>query len=166
MVGTPEMIDGKNKILLFRVLGAKDPASKLVFQTEHTFTFSRSLDSIVTKDGAKIKVGELESTIDINAIQAKDDPVGEMLQNCVIDGVKLEVWEVNFDEDLKEGDKYPAVYCQGFLESWESTASAEDEAEITAPFTVDLKPQFGMATLSEEQQETAQYAFRDTTEIE
>jgi|SRR5690625_3324587 len=162
MPDTPRMLEGKHKVLLFRKYGDKDAATKLVFQTEHTFSYNRELDAIVTKDGAVIKVGELESEVDINAIQAKTDPVAEMLQDSVVEGERLELWEVNIDPDVEEDDKYPAVYCQGYLESWEPASSAEDEAEISSTFKVDLKPQFGMATMSEEQQETAQYAFRDT----
>lgn len=161
---TPKMLDGKNKILLFRKYGEKDAATKLVFQTEHTFSYSRDMDAIVTKDGAVIKVGELEAEVDIDAIQSTKDPTFKMLEKAMIDGDRLELWEVNIDEDLKEDDKFPAVYSQGFLETWEPVSSAEDEAEISASFRVDLKPQFGMATLSEEQQQTAQYAFRDTIE--
>lgn len=158
-----EMLQGKNKILLFRKLSDQSKqAAKLAFQTEHTFSYSRSLDKIVTKDGTIIKVGELESEVSIEAIQAKSDPLSEMLRDSVLKGEKLELWEVTVDEELKTGDKYPAVYCQGYLDSWETPASAEDEATISSNFNVELEPQFGMATLTAEQQEAVQYAFRDT----
>lgn len=169
-----EMLQGKNKVLLFRRLADQETsAAKLVFQTDHTFSYSRSLDRIVTKDGSVVKVGELESEVSIEAIQAKKDPVGEMLRNAAIKGEKLELWEVTVDEDLKEevtddatqeviATKYPAVYAQGYLDGWENGAGAEDESTISTTFQVDLEPQFGMATLTEEQQEAVQYAFKDT----
>lgn len=159
-----EMQQGKNKILLFRRLKDQDEenAIKLVFQTEHTFEYSRELDKIVTKDGTVIKVGELETEVDIEAIQAKDDPVNKMLRDSVRKGEKLELWEVNVDEDLKEEDKYPAVYCQGYLNEWSEPSSAEDESTISSTFEVELEPQFGMATLTKNQQEAVQYAFKDT----
>lgn len=159
-----EMQQGKNKILLFRRLTDQtvDNAIKLVFQTEHTFSYSRSLEKIVTKDGAVIKVGELESEVSIEAIQAKGDVLADMLRDSVLKGEKLELWEVTVDEDLKETDKYPAIYCQGYLESWETPSSVEDEATISTTFQIEMEPQFGMATLTEEQQEAVQYAFRDT----
>ncbi len=161
-----EMQQGKNKILLFRRLKDQEKeAAKLVFQTEHTFSYNRDLEKIVTKDGSIIKVGELETEVSIEAIQAKKDPVADMLQQSVIKGEKLELWEVNVDEDLREGDKFPAVYCQGYLDSWEPTASAEDEAEVSSNFNVELEPQFGEATLTDEQQEAVQYAFRDTVAV-
>lgn len=161
-----EMLQGKNRILLFRKLSEQtNVAAKLVFQTEHTFSYSRSLDKIVTKDGTVIKVGELETEVSIEAIQAKSDPVSEMLRDSVLKGDKLEMWEVTVDEDLKLGDKYPAVYVQGYLDSWETPASAEDEATISSNFQVELEPQFGEATLTAEQQEAVQYAFRDTIAV-
>ncbi|WP_077317574.1 phage major tail protein, TP901-1 family [Virgibacillus proomii] len=159
-----EMQQGKNKILMFRLLKDQSKeAAKLVFQTEHTFSYSRELDKIITKDGAVVKVGELETEVSIDAIQAKDDPVSDMLQTSVLKGEKLELWEVTVDEELKDQEgKYPAVYCQGYLDSWEPTASAEDESAVSSNFIVELEPQFGMATLTEEQQEAVQYAFKDT----
>lgn len=163
-----EMIDGKNKILLFRELSKQstENATKLVFQTDHTFSFSRDLERITTKDGTVIKVGELESEVGIEAIQAKRDPVANFLRAAAIRGKKLEIWEVSVDEDLEEDGKYPAIYAQGFLDSWEGSAGAEDEAEISSNFIVELEPQFGMATLTEEQQEAIQYAFIDTVPLD
>lgn len=159
------MLQGKNKILLFRKLKeSNQEAAKLAFQTEHTFSYSRSLDRIVTKDGTIIKVGELESEVSIEAIQAKDDPLRDDLRDSVLKGQKLELWEVTVDEELKSDDgKYPAVYAQGYLDSWEDSSSAEDESTVSGNFIVELEPQFGMATLTEEQEEAVQYAFKDTT---
>ena len=159
-----EMQQGKDKILLFRKLSEQnEEAAKLVFQTDHTFSYSRSLDRIVTKDGAVVKVGELESEVSIEAIQAKGDPVGKMLRDSVKKGEKLELWEVTVDEDLKDEDgKYPAVYAQGYLDSWENTAGVEDESTVSSTFIVELEPQEGFATLTEEQEEAVQYAFKDT----
>lgn len=162
-----EMLQGKNKVLLFRRLADQNKeAAKLVFQTEHTFSYSRSLDRIVTKDGTVVKVGELEAEVSIEAIQSKDDPVRDMLKEAVLKGEKLELWEVTVDEGLKnEEGKYPAVYCQGYLDSFEDSASAEDESTVSGNFIVELEPQFGYATLTEEQEEAVQYAFTDTTAV-
>ena len=158
-----EMQQGKNKILLFRLLSEQNTsAAKLVFQTEHTFSYSRSLDRIVTKDGTIVKVGELEAEVSIEAIQSKVDPVRDMLEDAAKKGEKLELWEVTVDEELKEGDKYPAVYAQGYLDSWESTSSAEDESTVSSNFIVELEPQEGLATLTADQEEAVQYAFKDT----
>ncbi|GAA5417697.1 hypothetical protein Pryu01_02772 [Paraliobacillus ryukyuensis] len=162
-----EMLEGKHKVLLFRKLSDQSQkAAKLVFQTEHTFSYSRELERIVTKDGGVIQVGDLESEVSIEAIQAKDDPIAQMLRQSVIDGEKLELWEVTVDEELKtEDNKFPAVYAQGYLDSWEDPASAEENASISSNFTVEMEPQFGEATLTAEQQQAVQYAFTDTTSV-
>ena len=158
------MLEGKNKILLFRLLSESDTsAAKLAFQTDHTFTLNRDMDSITTKDGRVVKLGELEAEVTgIEAVQSKGDPTAAMLQGSVLDGEKLELWEVTVDEDLKEDDKYPAMYARGYLTGWEESASAEDEATYSGDFVIELVPQFGFATLTEEQQEAVQYAFSDT----
>jgi|SRR5690625_54897 len=159
------MMRGKNKVLLFRRLKDSDEeAAKLALQTEHTFELERDGDSIVTKDGTIVNLGELEGEVTgIEAVQAKDDPVAKMLLDSIIEGEKLELWEVSVDEDLKEDDKYPAMYAQGYLTSWEEENSAEDEATYSGDFMIEQKPQFGMATLTEDQEAAVQYAFRDTT---
>lgn len=160
----PEMQQGKNRILLFRNLKDQDKKDgiKLVFQTGHTFAMSRAIDKVTTKDGSINKIGELETEVSINAIQAKKDPVGEMLRDSVYNGETLEVWEVTIDEELKnEEGKYPAVYAQGNLDQWEWTAEVEDEATISSTFFVNLKPQFGYTALTEEQENAVQYAFRE-----
>ena len=158
------MLEGKNKILLFRLLKESDKeAAKLAFQTDHTFELSRDTDSIPTKDGTVVKLGELEGEVTgIEAVQSKGDPTAAMLQTAVIDGEKLELWEVTVDDDLKEGDKYPAMYAQGYLTTWSASAPTEDESTYSGDFVIELVPQFGLATLTAEQEDAVQYAFRDT----
>lgn len=161
------VLEGKKKILLFRKLSEQNKeAAKLAFQTSHTFSYSRELETIVTKDGRIVRPGELESEVSIEALQSKSDPLAAMLKEAVIKGEKLELWEVTVDEELKDVDgKYPAVYAQGYLGEWEDEAGAEDDATISTTFTVELEPQFGYATLTAEQEEAIQYAFQDTTAV-
>lgn len=158
------VLKGKNKILLFRRLADQDTdAAKLAFQTTHTFSYSRELESVITKDGSIVSPGDLESEVSIEALQSKDDPLATMLKEAVITGEKLELWEVTVDEDVQnEEGKYPAVYVQGYIGEWEEEAGAEDDATMSGTFTVEMEPQFGYATLTEDQQDAVQYAFRDT----
>ena len=168
MANTPQIQQGKNKVLLFRNLKEQENADgiKLVFQTGHTFTMSRAIDKVNTKDGSINKIGDLETEVSIEAVQAKSDSVGDMLRDSVVSGDVLEIWEVTIDEDLKdETGKYPAVYAQGNLDQWEWTADAEDESTISSTFFVNLNPQFGYTTLSEAQEEAVQYAFREIAKV-
>lgn len=161
-----KMTEGKNKVLLFRKLSEQgnESAKKLVFQKSHSFTYSRELDRIVTKDGSVVKVGGLEAEVEIEAIAAKGDEVSKMLKESVKYGEKLELWEVEVDPEAPEGP-YPAVYAQGYLDSWEETSDAEDESEVTGTFIVDLVPQEGTTTLDADQTEAVQYAFTDTSAV-
>ena len=154
---------GKQKVLLFRrfVDRAKGVGgTKLVFQVDHTFTYNRELDRIQTKDGVIVKVGGLEAEVPIEALQSKDDPTADMLKESVLKGEKLELWEVTIDEDLKDEEgRYPAVYAQGYLDSWEIGANVEDESTVSSNFIVEMVPQEGFTALSEDQEEAVQYAF-------
>ena len=160
-----EVSFGKEKVLFFRKheSGASTTeGAMLVFQTDHTFTYNRSIDRIMTKNGTIVKVGGLESEVPIEAVQSKDDPTAKMLEESVIKGHKLELWEVTMDEDLKdETGKYPAVYCQGYLDSWEIGANVEDESTVSSTFIVEKEPQKGFTAVSEEQALAVQYAFRE-----
>ena len=154
---------GRNKVLFFRELAkaTAESAKKLVFQTEHTFSYSNENDVIMTKDGAIISNKGVSTEVAITAIQAVGDPVIEFMRNSVLNTTKLEMWEVNVDEDAKNAQGlYPAIYCQGYLNEWEDPANVEDFVETSTTFTVEQKPQWGWVELSEAQAQAVQYAFR------
>lgn len=160
------MVQGRDKILLFRVLGDAEAAKKLAFQTSHTFTFSRERDTIVTKDGNVLSDNGLTTEVPIEAIQKRGDRLFGMLTIAAIKGLKLEVWEVSVDEGLKnEEGEYPAIYTQGYLDSWELPAGVEDESTVSSTLLVEGEPQFGYTPLSADQETAVQYAFRKTTEV-
>nr|DAH03621.1 MAG TPA: major tail protein [Caudoviricetes sp.] len=154
-------IFGKNKILMFRKLGDKTAAAKLALQTEHTWKYERSTDSEKTKDGAIVKDGGLEVTLSIEAVTSRDD-VNKMLKNSVVNGEKLEVWEIDLAGE-KQGQKYPALYAQGALSSWEVPDNVEDLETLSTEMTIEGKPVEGYATLTASQVEEINYAFKDTT---
>lgn len=160
---TDGILFGKQKVLLFRRLADKTKSvagTKLVFQVDHTFTYNRELDRIQTKDGVIVKVGGLEAEVPIEALQSKEDPTAEMLKQSVLKGEKLELWEVTIDEDLKDEEgRYPAVYAQGYLDSWEIGANVEDESTVSSNFIVEMVPQEGFTALSADQEAAVQYAF-------
>lgn len=154
---------GKNKILMFRKLGDKSAAAKLALQTEHSWNYERSTDVTKTKDGAVSSDGGLEVTLSIEAV-ASADPVNKMLKDSVINGDVLEVWEIDL-AGQKSGSKYPALYAQGKLSSWEVPANVEDLETISTEMTINGKPVEGNATLTADQEAAIQYAFADTTVI-
>lgn len=156
-----EALLGKDKILMFRKFGDKKAAAKLALQTEHEWEYSRDADSTKTKDGAVVADGGLETKLSINAIGTKDD-LNEMLKKSVVDGYKVEVWEIDL-ADKKSNGKYGALYAIGRLSSWKVPANVEDLVEIESELIIEGKPQAGEATLTGEQIKEIQYTFQDTT---
>ncbi|EAE4828480.1 phage major tail protein, TP901-1 family [Listeria monocytogenes] len=159
-----EAIQGKSKILMFRLLSEANTraAAKLALQTEHSFSYSRNTNSTQTKDGAVNSGGGLETTISIEAVSSRDE-INLMLKNSVIEGTKLEVWEIDLDGKKDASGKYPALYARGDLASWEVPANVEDLETISTEMNVDGKPVPGFVSLTEDQESEIQYAFRDIT---
>lgn len=152
---------GKNKILVFRKLGDTTAAAKLALQTEHKWKYERKNDSTATKDGSVVSDKGLEVTLSIEAVTSRDD-VNKMLKKSVVDGEKLEVWEIDLAGE-KQGEKYPALYAQGALSSWEVPDNVEDLETLSTEMTIEGKPVEGYATLTASQVEEINYAFKDTT---
>ena len=154
---------GKEKILMFRKFGDKTAAAKLALQTEHEWEYSRDADTTKTKDGAVVADGGLETKLSINAIGTKDD-LNEMLKKSVIDGYKVEVWEIDL-ADKKSNGKYGSLYAIGRLSNWKVPANVEELVEIESEMSIEGKPQPGEATLTTDQIKEIQYTFQDTTAI-
>ena len=154
---------GKEKILMFRKFGDKTAAAKLALQTEHEWEYSRDADATKTKDGAVVADGGLETKLSITAIGTKDE-LNEMLKKSVVDGYKVEVWEIDLSDKNSNG-KYGALYAIGRLSSWKVPANVEELVEIESEMSVEGKPQAGEATLTDEQVKEIQYTFQDTTAI-
>ena len=152
---------GKNKILMFRKLGDTTAAAKLALQTEHKWKYERKNDSTATKDGSVVSDKGLEVSLSIEAVTSRDD-VNKMLKKSVVDGEKLEVWEIDLAGE-KQGEKYPALYAQGALSSWEVPDNVEDLETLSTEMTIEGKPVEGYATLTASQVEEINYAFKDTT---
>lgn len=155
--------NGKDKILMFRKLGDKKAAAKLALQTKHKWEYERKTESTPTKDGAVVSNGGLEVKLNIEAVASRDE-LNETLKQSVIQGFKLEVWEIDL-AGKKRGGKYPALYAQGSLGKWEVPANVEDLIELSTEMAIDGVPQEGYATLSAEHAKEIAYAFRDVTEI-
>lgn len=157
------MIKGKDKILMFRKLGEKTAATKLALQMNHKIKYERSNDVKKTKDGAVTTDGGLETTLEIEAVSSRD-ALNKMLKDSVVEGFKLEIWEIDLAGE-KQAEKYPALYMQGSLNSWELPADVEDLVSFSTEANIDGKPVEGFATLTKEQEKAIQYAFTDTTVI-
>ena len=75
----------------------------------------------------------------------------------------IEIWEANLEEPAESGDnKFKGMYFQGYLTEFEKTSSAEDYVECSLTFGINGTGKKGDVTVTVEQQEIAEYVFRDT----
>lgn len=164
-------IKGINVFLLFRKLSeaSEVEAKRLAFQTEHSRSLEADSSNTITKDGNVNVPGVAQVEMNVTSILAQGDKLQDELEAAVISGEQYEIWEINktevSDTELSraaETKKYPATYYRGYIKSTESTFGAEDLTEMSIGLAIDGTGAKGEATVSIEQSEVIQYAFRDT----
>ena len=153
LCAAPEAVQGKKIVYLYRILSSattKDGAT-LAFTTENGRTKSKDADSTATKDGSIRTPGVGDTLID-------------ELEKALDNDELVEIWEVNLAEKGTEGNvgKFKAKYFQGYLTECEITSNAEDMVEVSLTFGINGSGVDGYATVSQEQQEMANYVFADT----
>jgi len=159
-------VQGVDKILMFRMLkdAASQKAAKLALQTKHTLKYDRKTNTTQTKDGALNSTDGLETKLTIEAVATRDE-LNLMLEKSVIDGEVVEIWEIDYGAGPvasgPNAGKYQALYMQGLLGSWEAPSNVGEFTTISTEAVINGKPQEGFATVTEEQQEEIQYAFKD-----
>ncbi len=165
----PEIAKGVHKVLYFRKLGEAAEAARLVFQTEHSKSYSREREATATKDGSVSGGAALEDEVSISALQSEEDPTFTMLEDSIVDDYAVEMWEVDLaDKTVETGDdgtteitKFGAEYRQGYITSWETTSGSEDDPTVEGTFVTEGKRQKGQVTLPEQDIETLSYVFHD-----
>lgn len=164
-------IKGINVFLLFRKLSEaeKVEAKRLAFQTEHSRTIEGDSSNTITKDGNVNVPGVATVEMDVTSVLAQGDTLQDELEQAVIDGSLYEIWEITKTEAdgetltrAGETKQYPATYYQGYITSTESTFGAEDLTELSIGLAINGTGAKGMATVTDEQSQVIQYAFRDT----
>lgn len=156
-------IKGKKRVLMFRLAEERSTkeAVKLALQTSHSIKESSKSSTTPTKDGTAVTAGELETSIDIEAL-ASDTLVNDMLHYAVKEQKELEVWEVDFTKKgAKEGTRI-AQYGTGYLSDWETPADVGESSTIKTTLTINGKLVKGEATVSELDVDTVNNYFRDT----
>ncbi|HEP2350986.1 TPA: phage major tail protein, TP901-1 family [Streptococcus pyogenes] len=181
-----ESKQGIHSILLFRLLkeASSEAATKLAFQTEHEVGKSRDVDGQKTKDGIIQSVGALEYDFKATSILAKGDELAAKLEKAMENGELVEIWDIDSEEPSKNSDsklasvwgisgstngennKYLATYYQGYISSFSAKKNAEENIEIEMEFAINGVGKKGFATLTSDQKEAVQYAFKDTTSEE
>ncbi|MBW9292230.1 phage major tail protein, TP901-1 family [Enterococcus faecalis] len=158
-----EVMQGKDRILLVRRLdeAATKKAMKPLFQIEHEWEFSRESSGTQTKDGVANAVSGLEVTLSLSGLASRDDE-NLYMKDAVEDGILMEFWDVDLKGEKNAEGKYPAIYAQGYVNSWSLPANIEELVEIETEASINGKPQDGFATVEADIIAEAQYAFQDT----
>lgn len=165
--GTPvkafEAVQGKKIIYLYRVMREEttEGGATLAFTTENGRTKSKDADSTATKDGSIRTPGTAEVEITATSILAKGDGMLDKLEDALDNDELIEIWEVNLAEPGTGNNKFKGMYFQGYLTEFEKTSSAEEFVECSLTFGVNGSGKRGEVTVSAEQQEAADYVFRD-----
>ncbi|EGO9936992.1 phage major tail protein, TP901-1 family [Enterococcus faecium] len=161
-----EALKGIDFILLYRLLKkeTQEAAWKMAFQTEHENGLSRDSDSTVTKDGNVQSLSPVEYDFSATSIVAKGDSHVDEMKQALLNGDIIEIWEINKAEQGTDDDanKYKATYYQAYVSEFTPSAAAEDNVELSLSFAVNGVGQDGYATLTEDQADVVQYAFKDT----
>lgn len=159
-----EAVKGKKIIYLFRK--KSDEATKdavvMAFTTENERTKSKDADSVATKSGTIRVPGEVETEISATAILAVGDTLADDLEDAMDNDELMEIWEVNLAEPTEDG-KFKGKYFQGYLTEFTLSSTSEDHAEYSTTFGINGKGVKGNVTVTEEQQELAEYVFADAT---
>jgi TP901-1 family phage major tail protein len=165
------VIKGKRIVYLYRLAAdAADTAgAAIAFTSENSRTKSRDADTVVTKSGSIRVAGNIEVEISTTALFAtENDPLISKLESAVDEASLVEIWEVNLD--IKgtgvNSSKYKAKYFMGYVTNIELSSSSEDHAEFSIDFAIDGKGADGFATVSDAQQEIANYVFKDTVAVD
>lgn len=162
----PEAVKGIDIIWLYRILkdAQTSPAFKVAFQTENGFSETRDADSLVTKDITIRLPGELETEGSMTSILAKGDEYIKKLRQAMRKGEKVEFWEINKSEEGTDTNvgKFAGTYYQGYVTEYTRDSAAEDLVEVSISYAMEGEGQDGFCTLTVDQAEVVQYAFRDT----
>lgn len=161
-----EALQGIDVILLYRILSksTQEAAWKMAFQTEHENGRSRDTDEVVTKDGNVQNLKPVAYDFSATSIVAKGDSHVDEMEDALLNGEIIEIWEINRSEKgtAENKDKYKATYFQAYVSEYTPTAAAEGHVELSLSFAVNGVGQKGFATLTDEQAEVVQYTFKDT----
>lgn len=160
-----EAVHGTKLVYLYRIASeaATNDGVALAFTSENERSKSKDSDSIVTKDGSIRVPGAVEQEITATSLLAKGDTLVKKLEDAMDNDELIEIWEANLEEPASEGsNKFKGMYFQGYLTEVTVASNAEDHVEVSLTFAINGNGARGDVTVSAEQQEIAEYVFKDT----
>lgn len=160
-----EAVSGKKIVYLYRLAknSSKEAGKNLAFTTENGRTKSKDADSTATKDGSIRTPGTTEVEITATSILSKGDKTVQELEDAMDSDELIEIWEANLADPAEEGqNKFKGMYFQGYLTEFEITSAAEDNVEVSLTFGINGSGKRGDVTVTTQQQEIANYVFKDS----
>ena len=161
-------VHGKRLVYFFRIL--KDATTKsgrvMAFTTENTRSKSKDFESTETKDGPVPTPGATEGEVSVTALLsvAEDSEYATLdeMEDAMDASDTVEIWEVNLDKPASGGtNKFSCRYFHSNITELEISSSAEEMAEVELTFALVGNGKTGEATVTKEQQEAAEYQFKD-----
>ena len=146
---------GKRVLLFFRDFEKQqtDDGAKLRFQTEHSISKDKEIESIPTKDGIQTAINDGENTISISSLKYEEDAdilnVFDQLEELFDNNKLVEVWQVNLDSATTDGT-YTVDYYQGYFTSFEITAG-DSAVEASIEYAINGRGVKGTDKLTPEQ---------------
>lgn len=162
-----EAIKGKRIISMFRLLSksGQESAKRPALMTESSEKISVSADATQTKDGVLRSAAAPEIELEFTSVMGVNDPMIDDLKAAVLNGDVIEAWSINLDKKGtgENASKYKATYYRGYGTSFEVSAPADGNVEVTFGYGVEGKGAEGFATVPQDQLDEALYVFSDTT---
>lgn len=147
-----QLISGKNVLVFLRPYKNRDEedGTRIRFQSEVTLSEETEVEGTATTDGIFNTVSDGESTIEFNSlayISDKETTEGwHQLKRYRRNQEYMEAWIV-----YNVGRYQRAEYATGYLNSFELSADAEGQVELSYSFTIDGNPIEGVESLTQEQ---------------
>ena len=157
-----QLISGRNLILFFREYAerANEDGAKLRFQTEHSISFEKESEATLTKDGVINTIADGENTVDTTSLAYVDDEgtieTWKTLRNMFRRNALVELWEVDITNATADNLEVDPTYYQGYLTSFEISAPADGQVELSYSFAINGNGVEGTDTLTAEQLEAVQ----------
>ena len=146
------LISGKDVLALFREYDKRntEDGTRIRFQSEVSLSEETSVEGTATTDGIYNTVSDGENTAEFTSLAYTEDTdtieLWKELKNFRRNNTYMEMWII-----YNVGDTQTAEYMTGYITSFEMSASADGQVELSYSFAIDGNPIEGTETLTDEQ---------------
>lgn len=164
-VAALEAIPGVHMVVYARLL--KDATSQngkeILFQTEAELSEKAKSDSVETKMGTILKMKGAETELSCTSFIARggQEDQYKWLTEAFRNKEKFELWLVDVKSKDSGSQKYNAQYFHAQISELKSKAGAEDYFTLDCTFAIEGQGKFGQTALNVEDQESADYDFKE-----